>query len=996
INTDAPTRNPLTITASFNGTEEISSRPISGSSGAVYHDVIILSKANIIISSVTTNATFSLSQPNLWVLATIEICNLGSTPVTDGNASIFLNSTYAQTPIAVTPTTGLYVPAGGAITVQIRFFLSAATPNSTRILISGNFIGIETISGAVRVPVSIANMTLLVARKQVEVYFSIVGGRQYYVRSSDTFVVRVTINNVLGTTEVTNANVTLVFPSATGYSLNASSYTGLYVGIGSARFIDFLVNVTSAATLGNVSFYATFSANNPLLITKNTGTMSIVTQTQAIVSILSITYLTGNGTYVAGMSFSIRVTYRNTGGTAAINLATTLHFGSSIYSWNATGLITVLAGSTWYQDFEISVWVNSSATLDSVNASWTAAEQYSERVMNGGSGAISLPIRILAQANVSITGISYSAPNGFFNGSLFYVNVSISNTGGAKGTAILCTLLPSIAGYLSWLPPATITVIGGTTRYIIFSVYVSNTNVTLTLTASFTGIEEISSRPLSGNSSGIYYVDITIPLPSFVFISNVTIISPNTNATFNAGETFTVRVWFQNTGGLDGTVMTVNLIFPGYSFAKGSWTGTVVVPANGTIYIDLIVPISDAGTTQNVTGTITWSGRENNSNRAISGSSGAYEVEVHIIAIRRVNFFTVFLLVCGIAGIVLLGLVATRPKKIKEQIVPGKKKTCKQCGKYVKPYASTCPYCGYKLAEEETMADAMNKLSHLFIFHEESGVCLYYHAFTEAKIDPQLISGFLSAITSFGGQFDEATKKKTLAPGTAAKKTSDLKELVYKEYRILMETSGPCKFAVLITGQTSKILSFKISQFIKHFMRTYDEALKDWKGNVRIFKDVEKMVRLIFGLTKVQPEGAKPALPGKPAAEEGAMPTTGPKAPPPGYGSLPPQKPVKPVGPAPMKPTLPPSGQIAPIAAPLVQKPVSPTPQAQPSQQQPSSASSLFALKEQIGAPGEFTPAVPKEPAKPPSGPLGFSLPESKIEGKEDKKDKKDKKKGKK
>ncbi|HRY30768.1 MAG TPA: hypothetical protein P5079_12120, partial [Elusimicrobiota bacterium] len=36
---------------------------------------------------------------------------------------------------------------------------------------------------------------------------------------------------------------------------------------------------------------------------------------------------------------------------------------------------------------------------------------------------------------------------------------------------------------------------------------------------------------------------------------------------------------------------------------------------------------------------------------------------------------------------------------------------------------------------------------------------------------------------------------------------------------------------MLITGQTSKILSFKISQFIKHFMRTYEEALKDWKGN---------------------------------------------------------------------------------------------------------------------------------------------------------------------
>jgi hypothetical protein len=351
--------------------------------------------------------------------------------------------------------------------------------------------------------------------------------------------------------------------------------------------------------------------------------------------------------------------------------------------------------------------------------------------------------------------------------------------------------------------------------------------------------------------------------------------------------------------------------------------------------------------------------------------------------VKQPDITMILILLTMIGAVIAVSLIATRPKKEKEMTVPGKKKTCKQCGKYVKPYAFACPYCGYKLAEEETMADAMNKLSHLFIFHEESGVCLYYHPFTDSKIDPQLISGFLSAITSFGGQFDDATKKKgATAPGAAAKKASDLKELVYKEYRILMETSGPCKFAVLITGQTSKILSFKISQFIKHFMRTYDEALKDWKGNVRIFKDVEKMVRLIFGLTKVQPEGVKPAGQyGKQPGDEGAPPTTGPKAPPPGYsGGVPPQKPVKPGAPAPMKPSLPASAAAAPQAAPQPQQP-------QPVQLQSSGATSLFALKEQIGAPGEFTPSSPKEPEKP-SNPLQPSLPPE-FDKKEKKKDKK-------
>ncbi|NMC05448.1 MAG: hypothetical protein GYA24_09560, partial [Candidatus Lokiarchaeota archaeon] len=725
-------------------------------------------------------------------------------------------------------------------------------------------------------------------------------------------------------------------------------------------------------------------------VSKNSAPKSIVTLTPAAISVQSITFKTSNGTIIAGMSFVIRVTYRNTGGSGVVDLTTALHFGHAIYTVNGSGLIAVPAGGTGYQDFNITVWAGASGMVDYINASWDAVEKYSDRPMGGGSGAVLLPISIYAQANLLIAGISYTAVRGFYDGALFNVNVTISNTGGARATLMSCTLVPSVPGKLNIPTPSLVTINGGTVGYVLFTgISVSGFNVTIIITANFTAKEWISGRDMEG-VSGIHYLNITIPAPSNVFIVNATILSPLATPTYNAGETFTMRVWFRNTGGLDGTRITVGLTFNGYAFARTSWTsGEIVVPANGMAFIDVNVTIDAAGPSANISIYISWSGREGNSNDPIDGSYVA-SILVQIIALPQVNPVSVFMLASGLAGVLFIAALLSRPKKIKEQIVPGKKKTCKQCGKYVKPYASSCPYCGYKLAEEETMADAMNKLSHLFIFHEESGVCLYYHPFTDAKIDPQLISGFLSAITSFGGQFEDATSKKKGAAGTTAaaakKSASDLKELVYKEYRILMETSGPCKFAVLITGQTSKILSFKISQFIKHFMRTYEEAFKDWKGNVRIFKDVEKMVRLIFGLTKVQPEGAKPALPGKPPAEEGAPATTGPKAPPPGYGGgTPPPKPVKPAGPAPMKPSLPPAGMATPQAAPVPKPTQPPAQQAQPIAPASSAASSLFALKEQIGAPGEFTPSVAKPMEKLASQPP--QPPEL---------DKKDKKKGKK
>jgi hypothetical protein len=94
------------------------------------------------------------------------------------------------------------------------------------------------------------------------------------------------------------------------------------------------------------------------------------------------------------------------------------------------------------------------------------------------------------------------------------------------------------------------------------------------------------------------------------------------------------------------------------------------------------------------------------------------------------------------------------------------------------------------------MTEELDSIRHVFIFHEESGVCLYYHAFTDAKIDPQLVAGFLSAITSFGGKFEDTKAKKK--------------------------------------GAATKIT--------KHFVQTYDKALKDWKGDLRPFKDAGTMI----------------------------------------------------------------------------------------------------------------------------------------------------------
>jgi hypothetical protein len=138
------------------------------------------------------------------------------------------------------------------------------------------------------------------------------------------------------------------------------------------------------------------------------------------------------------------------------------------------------------------------------------------------------------------------------------------------------------------------------------------------------------------------------------------------------------------------------------------------------------------------------------------------------------------------------------------------------------------------------MTETMSKLRHLYVFHHESGVCIYYHPFTDAKIDPQLVAGFC-----YGAL---AASKKKIPPKKAK---PELKEFEFMDHHLVAQFVGPCMFVVMVEGLASDTIRAKASQFIDHFMGKFDKDLKDWRGNVRIFKDVENDVRLVFGFTKV-------------------------------------------------------------------------------------------------------------------------------------------------
>ncbi|MHA1369350.1 MAG: hypothetical protein ACTSRA_06510, partial [Promethearchaeota archaeon] len=136
-------------------------------------------------------------------------------------------------------------------------------------------------------------------------------------------------------------------------------------------------------------------------------------------------------------------------------------------------------------------------------------------------------------------------------------------------------------------------------------------------------------------------------------------------------------------------------------------------------------------------------------------------------------------------------------------------------------------------AEKELpIKEVQKRLRHLFVFDKEKSLCLFYQPFRDVDlIEPQLIGGFISAITSFGGQFDKEAKLRTLE---------------YQSFKILLEETEMGRYTLLIEGEDHKTIHDLFNEFIMKFESEYIEEMEKFVGNTEGFKDAYKIVQDTF------------------------------------------------------------------------------------------------------------------------------------------------------
>jgi len=133
--------------------------------------------------------------------------------------------------------------------------------------------------------------------------------------------------------------------------------------------------------------------------------------------------------------------------------------------------------------------------------------------------------------------------------------------------------------------------------------------------------------------------------------------------------------------------------------------------------------------------------------------------------------------------------------------------------------------------------DAAN-IQNVMVIHKASGTCLFFKAMGKSSIDPDLITGFLTAIQSFGAEISGS---------------KSLEELTWQDYQLLLGEGNTIRVALVLASKASPILKSLVPQFVSRFESVYGPALKSWRGDLTAFRDGSKIVDEVFDTSIILP-----------------------------------------------------------------------------------------------------------------------------------------------
>ncbi|MGB5911433.1 MAG: hypothetical protein WBH31_09590, partial [Promethearchaeia archaeon] len=142
------------------------------------------------------------------------------------------------------------------------------------------------------------------------------------------------------------------------------------------------------------------------------------------------------------------------------------------------------------------------------------------------------------------------------------------------------------------------------------------------------------------------------------------------------------------------------------------------------------------------------------------------------------------------------------------------------------------------LNEVKTIFDDAINLEHILVLYKETGTCVYFKSYGSEQIDPELIGGFLTAVSSFGREMvaQEA-----------------LNEISYGDKMLLLADGEYIRIALVLTKKASLILRRNLKEFINVFEKTYKDVLPNWRGQLAHFRTSGQIVDDLLSTSIILP-----------------------------------------------------------------------------------------------------------------------------------------------
>ncbi|MHA1144424.1 MAG: hypothetical protein ACTSRW_06785 [Candidatus Helarchaeota archaeon] len=130
----------------------------------------------------------------------------------------------------------------------------------------------------------------------------------------------------------------------------------------------------------------------------------------------------------------------------------------------------------------------------------------------------------------------------------------------------------------------------------------------------------------------------------------------------------------------------------------------------------------------------------------------------------------------------------------------------------------------------------------ILIIHNRTGTTIVSKSFLEAETDPDLISGFLTAISAFESELTGSM--------------GGLEELKYKNIRILIDVGELISACLIMEGHhiPSDKLRNKFKSFRTVFERKFHSLLEDFEGYIAPFRNINDILEEHFEISLLEPK----------------------------------------------------------------------------------------------------------------------------------------------